>query len=266
MHPIFFGDPEEPLYGVYHRPEAARARPVGVVLCQPALHEATHARRALRSLADQLARTGLHALRFDYHGTGDSAGSGETSDIDRWTADIGTAIDELKASRGLDDVGVIGLRFGASLATRLACRRDDIPFLVLWEPIVEGLPYLSGLRRLQAAWLDYESVERPDAKRHATPHEVLGHPLTPAVAGGIGTLDLLREIDSLRPRILLVDESTGDRLDVLGRQLVERGTMVNHIRQDGGQVWHRDFDGEQAQVPRALLDEIVAWVDRGTPP
>ena len=78
MSPLFFGaqDPahDEALYGVCHEPEPTRARPLGVVLCQPILHEAADARRAMRALGDQLAAAGVATLRFDYSGTGDSGG------------------------------------------------------------------------------------------------------------------------------------------------------------------------------------------------
>ncbi len=265
MFPFFFGDPDQPLYGVYHMPEPVGASSVGVVLCQPILHEYTDARRALRALAERLARAGHHVLRFDYHGTGDSAGAGEAGDVERWCADIDTAVDELKASRGLDEVGLVGLRFGATMAAQVAARREDVPFLVLWEPIVKGPDYVQRLRRLHATWLDYESRQRPEAKQHVSDTELLGHAFSAQLEQGLVAADLTQLTFPASRRILFLDEGVSDGLGALERQLHALGPMVEERRFDGGQVWSREIDGEQAPVPREIVTSIVDWISGSAP-
>ena len=261
MYPQFFGPPDQQLYGVLHLPEAGADRGLGAVLCQPILHEAADCHRALRALADRLARAGVHVLRFDYGGTGDSAGDQESVDPARWRADIEAARTELRESRGLDAVGLVGLRFGATLAAEAAAAADDVPFVVLWEPVTRGRPYVEGLRELQEAWLHHESAERPSARRHATPHEVFGHPFGPQLSDGLEATDLVQLASLPAPRVLLVDEGCGTGLDTLRTHLAGLdGGRLDHRRVDGGQIWQRAFDGEQARVPRALVDEIVGWI------
>src|SRR5678816_4569381 len=128
-----FGSPTEPLYGVHHRPEAPAPGTVGAVLCPPVFHEGTNSHRALRNLADQFARAGMHALRFDYRGSGDSAGGEDRFRVANCVEDILAARDELRDARGLSRVGLVGLRLGASFAALAAQRCRDLPFLVLWE-------------------------------------------------------------------------------------------------------------------------------------
>ena len=67
-----------------------------MVLCYPWGSEYIHAHRALRQLATRLSMAGFHTLRFDYFGTGDSAGEMEDADLGVWEDDIETAIEELK--------------------------------------------------------------------------------------------------------------------------------------------------------------------------
>ena len=61
------------LAALYHPPTSAdRGR--AVLILNPLGQEAVRAHRLLRVLADRLARLGVHVLRFDFHGCGDSAG------------------------------------------------------------------------------------------------------------------------------------------------------------------------------------------------
>ena len=260
MFPLFFGDRGHQLYGVYHMPSDEASSRAGVVICQPVLHEYADARRALRALAESLARAGLHVLRFDYRGTGDSQGSGEQCDVAGWTADIETAMEELKASRGLDEVGLVGLRFGATLAAQVAVRRDDVPYMVLWEPIVKGRAYLDFARRQHRAWLDAEAEQRPGAAARTTEHEVFGQLVSAALADGLGRMELPPPGGPLAERILLIDEGAGQQLDSVARHLELRGADVTHVRRAGGRIWQRARDGEQAPVPREIVAEITGWL------
>ena len=138
MNPFFFGSRERALYGVYHPPrvQGGGRGPVGregVVLCYPFGVEYMRAHRAFRQLTTLLTRQGLHVLRFDYHGTGDSMGEGSEADLVGWTGDVATAIQELRDTAGLARVGLIGLRLGGALAARAAVGRDDVDRLVLWD-------------------------------------------------------------------------------------------------------------------------------------
>src|SRR5436309_10085286 len=122
MRPYFFGGSERQLFGVYYEPRAP-AVAHGVVLCYPMGHEYVNALRGYRQLAMQLARAGLHVLRFDYSGSGDSAGEGELTEVSQWMADIEVAIAELTDSHGLGSVSLAGLRLGGTLATLVASAR-----------------------------------------------------------------------------------------------------------------------------------------------
>lgn len=143
MNPFFFGSSRRQLFGAYDPPREGGRR--GAVLCYPLAREYLLAHPTFRHLARLLSSSGWHVLRFDYYGTGDSAGDFEDAGRDLWLADIETAIDELKDISQLARVSLIGMRYGAVLAAMAARRRRDVESLVLWDPVPDGRAYLSEL-------------------------------------------------------------------------------------------------------------------------
>jgi uncharacterized protein len=151
VNPFFFGTAARPLYGVYHPPKGTAGDRTGVVLCYPVHVEYMRAHRAFRQLTSLLTRRGMHVLRFDYHGTGDSGGDESEGTLEGWTGDVGSAIDELKDTAGLSTVTLVGLRLGAALGARAVSGRSDVDRLVLWDPVVSGEAYLAELLRRSPA-------------------------------------------------------------------------------------------------------------------
>ena len=146
MNPFYFGRSERPLFGLFTRGQstasAGAASGRAVLLCHPIGSEYMRAHRAFRQLTTLLNRAGLDVLRFDYSGTGDSAGDGDEATFDDWLDDVDWAIDELMDTAGVDTLDVVGLRWGATLAALAARSRDEIRHLVLWDPVVSGASYL----------------------------------------------------------------------------------------------------------------------------
>lgn len=184
MTPFFFGDADEQLYGVHHAP-SAQERAVGVVLCPPAPQEYMQAHWALRRLAILLAKEGFHALRFDYLGTGDSAGDVSRASIATWRENVRQAVRELVDLTGVRRVSLLGMRLGAAIAAE-AVRPDlRLADLVLWEPVVRGRTYLADLDDVQRRKLAH-TLDPPVLR-----DELLGFPLSPAMRRELEAIDLV---------------------------------------------------------------------------
>ena len=132
MMPMYFGERRQ-CYGVYHSASGNGDCGRALLVCSPSANELTMAQRPLRMLADAFARNRWHVLRFDYAGTGNSAGNDVC--VNQCVADAETALDELKCLAGVERASVLGLRFGADIALRLCATRDDVTKVVLWEPL-----------------------------------------------------------------------------------------------------------------------------------
>jgi exosortase A-associated hydrolase 2 len=145
--PFFFANGTYRLFGILHEPEK-RSGGTGYVFCYPFAEERLWAQRVYVDFARELARRGNPVLRFDFMGNGDSEGKFEAADVMTWLSDIDSAIGTLKAKiPGLNDVGLLGLRFGATLAA-FAAERNDVSRLILWDPIIDGNQYMQEILRL----------------------------------------------------------------------------------------------------------------------
>lgn len=143
MSAFYFGSSDRPLFGVYHPPAERPVRRAGVLICNALGREYLRTHRTLRQLAIRLTEAGYHVLRFDYSGTGDSAGRGGDATLRRWEEDADLAADELEAIGGVRRIRVVGVRLGGAVAATLAADRSDVDDLALWDPVVRGDRYLA---------------------------------------------------------------------------------------------------------------------------
>ena len=184
---LYFGHPSRPLFGWYHPPVASGGR--AVVLCNPLGLDATRAHWSYRHLAERLAAAGFDVLRFDWYGTGDSAGGGsEPDEVPGWLDDLGQAIEELKQRAGVARVHLIGLRAGATLAAQVAAARDDIETTVLWTPALTGGAWVAEMAKLHKLYLRIvPQIDPPEPGGE----ELLGSFASAATIAELGRIDLL---------------------------------------------------------------------------
>lgn len=164
MNAFYFGPKEAPLFGMYTPPRVSVARAASVLICPPVGLEYMRTHYAIRLLANQLADAGLHVLRFDYHGTGDSSGDIGTGQFAVWAEDVRIAVRELAEISDVEIPVIVGLRLGAVLAIEaLAMGPIKAQALVLWDPVVSGGQYLEGLERLHQQMVEARAAALPQA-------------------------------------------------------------------------------------------------------
>lgn len=241
--PLFFGASARPLFGVYHPPAGARRLGSAVVICPPVGHEYMRTHRALRTLALQLARAGHGVLRFDWSGTGDSAGEPEHARVRDWFEDFAAALDEARELVAAPSVHVVGLRLGATLAL-LAAGEQPIDTLVLWDPVMSGGEFLRD-----QATAARESVEGPAANAVLS---LIGFPMTRPLWDDITGLEVARAGPGRARRVVLVTSGAGLTPEALRGLLGPDGPPVTHrhVPREG------DWD-EMDRLGAALLPHDV---------
>ena len=179
--PTWFGPDTAPLFGVVHVPAGGSSRG-GVVLCPPLGKEHVDTYRGLRVLGQRLAAIGIAVVRFDYLGTGDSAGDqAADSAVADYLASIRRAGDYLRAC-GAESVSLVGLRAGALLSATAAAADPHPANLVLWDPVTDGRRYLREQRSLYKLSVGEDTIK-------AGVESILGLSFSTSAA---------REIDSLK--------------------------------------------------------------------
>ena len=253
MTPLYFGERSRRLFGVYSPGHAGAGRARGAVLCAPWGPEYLRAHRSLAQLGKWLNEAGVHVLRFDWYGTGDSAGELGEARLDGWIDDLGQAIDELKDTAGLQRVTLVGLRLGATLAARAAAaRRREVNALVLWDPVLKGREHLDELRELHTRWHQQRELS-------AGPNELLGFPVSEALLADIAAVDLLNPPPAWPARCLAVCSEPRAAWADLGAALPP-GDASAVEQLDVQPAWLEDQHSGAGAVPVKLLRRIVEWM------
>jgi alpha-beta hydrolase superfamily lysophospholipase len=189
-------------FGWYHA-ACQPAKGVGVVLCRPIGYEAVCAYPTYTRLAENLAAAGFDVMRFDYHGTGDSAGSDADPDrVQAWIDSTVCATNELQRLSGVSRLALFGVRLGATLAAQAAARLGGVESLVMWAPCVTGRAFARELRVANA--------NRPQADQAVGPAdngsiEAFGHAYSAQTLQDLNGLDCQRVDFQPAARVLIID-------------------------------------------------------------
>jgi len=234
-------------------PEDGEARGA-VLLCPTIGIEAVNARYAYMYLADRLADAGLVCFRFDYDGTGDSAGQqNDPNRVPAWLNSIQLAM-ELVQGFGTDRIGVVGLRMGATLvAESFGSGPAVVDDLVLWDPCASGRSFLREQSALWAFALGREaagdgSVETPGL---VYDKDTVADMSPLAIANGDGPL---------AGRVLVLTRAgrNGDRRanERLALPHTQRTSIV-------GQEELVDVLPDAARIPEETITIMVEWLAAG---
>ncbi|HTD12083.1 MAG TPA: alpha/beta hydrolase [Steroidobacteraceae bacterium] len=255
--PMFFGPEGRPLFGWLYRPPPERALGAGLVICNPFGNEALCAHRTIRHLSARAASAGFAVLRFDYDGTGDSAGhSFEAERLTSWVTSVQSAADTLIEASGVGRLYFAGFRLGATIAALASVARSDVYGLIAIVPVVRGGAYVRELRLLQRAM---------DARRDVAPHEdahfleSAGFALTAATQESLRQIDLTRLQQAPCQHVLIVDRGEMPIDLALVPALRELGSAVDHIAERGYTAMM--LDPHESVVPEEILTAVLGWLE-----
>ncbi len=251
----WIGPPERPLMSWLTAPGGG-ASSVGVVIVPPIGYEYWSSHRTLRTLAERLAEQGCCALRFDFDGTGDSAGDQwDPARVRAWRSGVDHAADGLRRW-GVTTLVLVGLRVGGTFALVQAgtLRADAV---VAWAPVVRGRRYVSELKLL-----GLPVPEAPGAPEHSGGVVQAGSVFSTETLTDLGAIDLAALTDRPAPKVLIVDRDDKPASTPLLERLRALGVEPDHVV-GGGTDLALDRPTEYATVANDIVDEICRWVGPG---
>ena len=262
--PLYFGTPERPLFGFYHPPIGSRVRGTGVVLCNPLGDDLIRAHRPFRHLAEELSAAGFPVLRFDFDGTGDSAGDErDPNRVATWRADVGRAAAELRTRSGVEQLALVGLRLGGTFAALGAADLGGVDTLVLWGAYDSGGAFVSEATKAHKMLVMLQPQSFSGGLPASDGQEALGFLLGTQTIADLQAIDLVSLSRAPAKRTLVLDTAN-----------VETDSpLVAKLRDLGGTVTHRHMPGNkfliisphQSEVPTAAISAITGWLSEEHP-
>lgn len=262
----YMGATDRQLFYRFHAPQGAQARPFGLVLCPPFGREYIFAHRSFRQWAVRLSRAGFPVLRFDYFGSGDSAGSDDEGSVEQWLDDISTAVSTFGKVTAGARVCLAGLRVGASLATLHATRHQDVAGLILWDPVVNGDRYVDTLISAHERWRRLQLWRTAPPPPADGTREIVGFLLSPRLEVGLRAIELGKLSRAPAARALLMSSSPQPDPDAFGDRLAALGMTVERQHVLWPEFWSEAPDlGDVLMPPARVLQAMIAWAQAGTP-
>jgi alpha/beta superfamily hydrolase len=260
-----------------------RSLPVGWVVCHSLGMEQIHLGRLDVTVARGLSAAGFPVLRFHGQGYGDSEGTAEGIGLASHLAEATDAVGLMARQEGVEQVGVMGGRFGGTVAA-LVAERLDLPFMALWEPSVRGSVYMRDLLRSRvfAQLVSHEGAggagEMDRLKEELSVQgwsDIKGFRLSGEAHDEIAAIDLLRDVKSFSGTSLMVGVSRSPKMSSSVAKFAEHltalgGECSSDVVQDPfapqfGQFRFQTVDGGrgkrdvQLEMTERIAEVTVAW-------
>ena len=145
------------LRGVLHKANV-RGRAPAVCFLHGFTGNSVEEGRLFVRAARAFAAIGIHALRFDFRGSGDSDGEFGEMTLQTEVEDARAALGFLRKTRGVDKdrLAIVGLSLG-SVVAQLIAAREGITTLVLWAAITRPAEVFDQEMEFQAIFRGYEA-------------------------------------------------------------------------------------------------------------
>lgn len=260
MEPFYFGHHSQELFGIFHLASGSKNLKTGVILCNPFGQESIRSHRCYLTMANKLAAAGANVLRFDFFGSGDSAGNLREADITNWINNIHTAVSELKQRCEVDRVYLIGVRFGATLASIYAST-NFVDGIFLWSPVINGKQYIKELELLNQNWLNGSFATCKKTEKGSI--ESLGFIIPEPLVQEIKTINLINSNYNTKIKFLILEGEDNPDIENLIQVLKRENINPIFKKVNSNEFWVKKKDVQtNGLVPLSTIDVMVDLISK----
>jgi pimeloyl-ACP methyl ester carboxylesterase len=214
----------------------------GVLLCGAINHEILPLYQSWHALAAMISDAGFPALRFDYHGTGDSLGDDrDPCRVEAWLNSIRAAARFMREELAVETLDFVGIRLGATFAA-LTAAEIGVERLALVAPVGSGRSYIREARARSGMLAGIWRLGETNALRDEIAND--GFIITADTAAEISRIDLTRGPRSLAREVLILSEKP------------VASKLANALEATGGHIKQKSFVGFAALMDSATLAKI----------
>jgi dienelactone hydrolase len=137
--PVTFESAGQQVVGILHVPDHVSGPRPGVLFCHGFTGNKQETHRLFVQTARALMKEGIVSLRFDFRGSGDSAGEFSEATIRGELEDARVALRFLQSRPETDPdlTGVVGMSMGGAIAALLLGESPDVKAVVLWSAVAD---------------------------------------------------------------------------------------------------------------------------------
>jgi len=260
---MYLGSRADTFFAILN-PAARRPTQSAVLICPPFGWEEICSYRSRRLWARRLAMAGHPVLRFDWPGSGDSAGGPDDPDrLDAWTGAVFQASDWLSEAAGEAPITAIGIGLGGIIACRAALQGADLGQLILWGASAKGRDQVRELRAFSR--LEVAATPSPDGAAAATDGSITanGHTMSEQTVAELTALELTSATPGIHTRRALLLSRDTLRVDEGLKMVLEQSGVQVHVA-DGTGYGAMTVEPQDALPPTKVFATVDAWLDEET--
>ncbi len=246
--PVVFRSESQQIVGMLHLAEV-RGRAPAVVFFHGFTGKKVEAHRIFVKTARALAKKGIHCLRFDYRGSGDSEGEFSQMTVASLMADARAAVGFARGVSEVDQerVGVLGFSMGGMIAAQVLAEDARLKAAVLWAPVAEASSLLVE---------DAETIDRKGTR------DLGGWAVSRAFVREYSEADPLSGMGQVKVPVLLLH---GDEDDSVPMEHSQEYLKV--LQQAGSDTALKIIHGaghafESVDFERRVVQESTKWLAR----
>jgi exosortase A-associated hydrolase 2 len=250
---------------LYHAPAGTKTKGALIYL-HPFAEEMNKSRRVAAMQSRLLAQHGYAVLQIDLHGCGDSSGDFGDATWQSWVKDVMEANAWLR-ERCDAPLWLWGLRAGCLLATDAAKQLNSPTNFLFWQPVTAGKLFLQQFLRLKVAgeMLDGKSKGVMAGLKHSLAGgeavEIAGYSLSPALASGLETAELLPPLQPNKAIWFELSTRTDATLAPASIQRIEQWQAAGHAVHSAVLPAPTFWQTSEIEEATVLLDATLAALD-----